>query len=196
MSALPDVLYRRMTLEGYMPIMFDRYPGDNKTTLPVGAKFYFLPDGKTICIPASNIVSFLSATNTSSAAKLVGGKTYKALAAALLGFVQISPMSIPITREGKPIQFSGFVNDRDEDAQAYVDRRVARLPRGIPNPKERPVLELPWEASFDLTMFKNDEFDEEALKVIFAKGGIALGLGTFRGLFGKFIVKEWTTREP
>ena len=196
MNGLPDVLYRRVTLKGYMPLMFDRYPGDNKTQLPVGAKFYFLLDGKTLCLPASNIVSFLSAINTSSAASLVGGKSVKKMASALLGFVQISPLLIPVMRNGKTIQFSGFINDRDEEAKAYVDRRVARLPKGIPNPKERPVLDLPWEITFDLTMFKNDVFDEELLKVTFAKGGIALGLGTFRGLYGKFVVSLWVERTP
>lgn len=40
-------------------------------------------------------------------------------------------------------------------------------------------------------MFKNDEFDEIFLKTAFAKGGIAIGLGTYRGVFGKFTVEQW-----
>jgi hypothetical protein len=188
---LPDITERTVRLEGFMPLMFDRYAGDNKTQLPVEEKMYFLPDGKTLCIPAANISSFLSAKNTTSVAKLVGGRGYKNLANALLGFVQIEPYSIPLLRNGEPICFNGFANDRDEVAGIYVDRRVARLDKGIPNPKVRPVVDLPWEIEFTLRLFKNDEVDETLLKSAFIKGGVAIGMGTFRGVFGKFIVKSW-----
>ena len=186
-----DITTRQVTLQGFTPIMFDRYPGDNKTVLPVEKKFYFMPNGASLCLPASNIVSFLSATNTNSAAKLAGGRGYKTLANALLSFVVIEPAQIPLTRNGEPVRFHGFTDDRDEQGGIYVDRRVARLDKGIPNPKERPVVELPWELSFSFRMFKNDTFDEELLKTIFTRGGIALGLGTFRGVFGKFLISRW-----
>lgn len=172
-------------------MMFDRYPGDNKTQLPVEAKMYYLEDGKTLCLPAINISSFLSAKNTTSVAKLIGGKVYKSLADAFLSYVQISPALVPITRNGVPIVFTGFVDGRDEKAGIYVDRRVARLDRGVPNPKVRPVVDLPWEVSFSISLFSNDTFDELLLKTAFVRGGMALGLGTYRGLFGKFTVEKW-----
>ncbi len=192
-TGIPDVKTWQVKLEGFTPLMFDRYPGDNKTSLPVHAKMYFLPDGKTLCLPAINLSSFMSAKNTTSVAKLVGGKVYKALADGLLSFLQFEPLLIPLLRDGKPIQFNGFVNDRDEKAGIYVDRRVARLERGIPNPKERPVVELPWELQFQLRMYKNDVFDETLLKTALERGGVALGLGTYRGVYGKFIITEWFT---
>jgi len=191
LKGLPDIIEREVTLKGFMPIMFDRYPGDNKTVLEPEQLMYFMPDGRTLCIPAANISSFLSAQNTTSAAKLLGGKVYKKLAMSLLAFVQLSPMTIPLCRNGEPIVFNGFTNDVDEEADIYVDRRVARLDRGVPNPKARPVVNLPWDLSFTLRLIKNDEFDETLLRQFFMKGGIALGLGTYRGLFGKFIVEKW-----
>jgi len=188
---LPDIIEREITLKGFMPIMFDRYPGDNKTVLEPGQLMYFMPDGRTLCIPAANLSSFLSAQNTTSVAKLLGGRGYKKLAMALLSFVQISPMLIPLCRDGEPIVFNGFVDDKDIEAQIYVDRRVARLDKGVPNPKARPVVELPWDLSFTLRLIKNDEFNETRLRQLFIKGGIALGIGTYRGLFGKFLVDKW-----
>ena len=188
---LPDITEREVTLKGFMPIMFDRYPGDNKTVLEPGQLMYFMPDGKTLCIPAANLSSFLSAQNTTSVAKLLGGRGYKKLAMALLSFVQISPMLIPLCRDGEPIVFNGFLDDKDIEAQIHVDRRVARLDKGVPNPKARPVVELPWDISFTLRLIKNDEFNETRLRQLFIKGGIALGLGTYRGLYGKFLVDQW-----
>lgn len=188
---LNDISERRVKLQGLTEIMFDRYAGDNKTQLPVEAKMYFLRDNKTLCLPAINILSFLSAKNTTSVSKLVGGKTYKATADAMLSYVQINPQYVPITRNGQPIEFNGFVNGRDDEAGVYVHRSVARLDKGIPNPKERPVIELPWEMEFSLRLIKNDTVDETLLQTAFVKGGLALGLGTFRGLFGKFAVIAW-----
>jgi hypothetical protein len=52
-------------------------------------------------------------------------------------------------------------------------------------------LALPWSMEFKLTIFKNDDIDETYLQTAFVRGGIALGLGTFRGVFGKFVVSEW-----
>lgn len=186
-----DITRRTVKLVGFAPIMFDRYGGDNKTQLAPEQKMYFLPDGKTVCLPAANLLSFLAATNTESAAKQFGGKQYKALARALLGFIQFEPLEIPIIRNGKPIVFTGFVNDRDDKAGIFVHRTVARLDKGIPNPKVRPTIELPWELGFTLRMFKNDVFDEPLLKSLFERGGLSIGLGTFRGLFGKFTVDVW-----
>ena len=108
-----DVIKRQVTLEGFTPIMFDRYAGDNKTQLPVEEKMYFIPGTRQLCIPSVNISSFLSAKNTTSVAKLIGGRAYKSLADAFLSFVQITPFHVPLLRNGVPIVFNGFANDVD-----------------------------------------------------------------------------------
>jgi len=186
-----DITERKVKLVGLTDLMFDRYAGDNKTQLSVEARMYFLRDGKTLCLPAINLQSFLSAKNTTSVSKLVGGKSWGAMADAMLSYVQINPQQIVLTRNGEPIIFSGFTNGYDEKAKIYAHKSVARLKGGIPNPKERPTVELPWELEFNISLMKNDTVDETLLQTAFVKGGLALGLGTFRGLFGKFRVISW-----
>lgn len=186
-----DAIKKTITLKGFAPLMFDRYAGDNKTQLPVESKMYFMPDGKTLCLPSMNIMSFLSAKNTTSVAKVIGGKSWSKICDATLSYVTISPMLIPIKRNGEDIVFNGFTDGYDEVAKIFVHKSVARLAKGIPNPKERPVIELPWSVTFELMLFKNDEIDITYLETAFIKGGISLGIGTFRGVFGKFVVEEW-----
>lgn len=156
-------------------------------------KLYFSPDkGKEIGFPALNLLSFLSAHNTNSAPKRLRDKRkFKDICNACLSFVQISPDWLPITRNGEPIVFGKFDNDRDELSGITIHRSVARLDKGIPNPKVRPVLSLPWEIRFNLTILQNREITEQELINLFEEGGRAIGLGTFRGVFGKFIVEEW-----
>ena len=56
-----DVIRRTVTLKGMTPIMFDRYAGDNNTKLEWHQKIYTVPSTSILCLPTSNIVSFLSA---------------------------------------------------------------------------------------------------------------------------------------
>jgi len=177
---------RKVSLRGITDIMFDRYAGDNKTELSVEQKMYYAQDGKTLILPATNVMSFLSAQNTPSAPKrLLDSREYKKVAQALLGYIAISPLEIPITKSNKPIVFGGF------NGEIYVHNSVARLEKGVPNPKIRPVIRTPWELNFTLTMFPNNEIKESLVKDMFDRGGIAIGLGTFRGVFGKFVVDKW-----
>jgi len=187
---MKEEILRKVMLSGIADIMFDRYAGNNETELPPERKMYFAADGKTLILPSANIVSFLSAQNTPSAPRrLLDPRKYKKIASAFLSYTSVSPMEIPFMRKGKPITFSGFTS-RGEGG-IYIDERVARLPKGIPNPKVRPVLSLPWDLNFEITLFPNEDFGEELLHDMFVRGGIALGLGTFRGVYGKFKVSEW-----
>jgi hypothetical protein len=193
LNKLTDVVEREVTLTGTSDLMFDRYPGDNNTKLEPWQKLYFAPgDSKVIGIPALNILSFLSGHNTNSAPKRLRDKRkYKDIANACLSFAEISPMFIPLRREGKPIAFGKLNGDRDPDSGVYIHYSVARLDKGIPNPKVRPVVPCPWELSFTFRLYPNKEIKEQEIVNLFEDGGRALGLGTFRGVFGKFIVSKW-----
>lgn len=181
------VLTRKVMLTGLADIMFDRYPGDNKTTLSPEKKFYYMADGETLMLPSMNLVSFLTAQNTESAPKrLLDKRKYKETASAILSFTAISPFEIPFTSSGEPVKFSGF-----DGKQFYIHQSVARLAKGVPNPKIRPVIRTPWELAFEISIFPNKEFTEDTLHDLFVRGGLAIGLGTFRGVFGKFKVSEW-----
>lgn len=191
-----DIIQRKVKLCGISPLMFDRYAGNNDTRLEPWQKLYFQPGSRTLGIPALNLVSFLSAHNTNSAPKRLRDKRkYKDIANACLSFVTIGPEFIPILREGKPIEFGKFESDGFQEVDTlsgtYIHRAVARLDKGIPNPKERPVLPMPWALEFDFTLYPTREITEQEIANLFDEGGRALGLGTFRGVYGKFVVEAW-----
>ena len=175
---------REVVLSGLTPILFDRYSGNNKEQLSVMDKIY-LSEGKMV-LPSTNILSFLSAQNTESASQRVVGRGYKEVCKAALSFVTITPMLIPFSRNGGVLT--------PENADLKVHNSVAKIMKGklaIPNPKERPMLDTPWELKFTLTLLETPELNEVLLKRIFEMGGLAVGLGTFRGVFGKFKVESW-----
>lgn len=182
MATATERVVRQITLRGIRPIMFDRYAGGNDEKLPDMEKLY-VGKGGALIMPAANILSFLSAENTESAPKRLLGLHWRAVAKAALSFCFVEPEEIPFTRNGKPLNL--------DNAGIIIDRRVARLPKGIPNPKSRPVLSLPWELSFGVTLFPNKDLSENTLKGLFVDGGICIGLGTYRGVYGKFEMSRW-----
>lgn len=192
-----EIVRRQVELTGMTDVMFDRYAGDNKTKLEWSQKIYLVRNTSVLCMPTVNIVSFLSAHNTNSAPKRLRDKrAYKDIANACLSFVQIegpetSRTDIPFLRDGEVITVGKFDEDREPKSGLYLHRSVARLDKGIPNPKERPVLPLPWSIRFTLSIFPNKEIKEQEIRNLFEEGGIAIGLGTFRGVFGKFAVTLW-----
>ena len=191
-----QIITRRVVLKGLTPIMFDRYAGDNKTKLNWSEKLYLKPATSTVCMPTTNLSSFMSAHNTNSAPKRLRDKrAYKDICNACLSFVQFTSLDggvdIPFQKDGKDIVVGSFGEDLDETSGITLHRSVARLEKGIPNPKERPVLPLPWSLTFNLTIFPNKEIKEAEIKNLIEDGGIAIGLGTFRGVFGKFAIESW-----
>lgn len=189
---------RTVCLRGITPIMFDRYPGDNSTKLDWWQKVYLRPGSNVVCVPAMNIVSFFSSHNTNSAPKRLRDKRkYKDIANACLSFVVIRPIDdadgemIPILRDGKPVEMGTPDIDFDAKSGMRLHRSVARLDKGIPNPKERPMLPCPWSIRFRIQILPNREIKEQELRNLMEEGGLAIGLGTFRGVFGKFEITEW-----
>lgn len=193
MAGIKNTTTWTAVLRGIRPIMFDRYPGDNKTQLPVADKVYLDEEGN-LCLPTENLFSFLTARNTTSAPKcLLDSRSYGKVCDAFQSFVEVVPHdNIPFMRDGKPIAYGGILDgEHDVPSGVYVDRRVARAPKGIPNPKVRPVLPLPWELHISVTLYKNDLVGEATLKEMLSAGGICVGLGTYRPRYGKFVLEEW-----
>lgn len=192
-----NIVKRKVSIRGVTPLMFDRYAGDNQTRLEWSQKIYLRPGTQNLCLPTLNLVSLFSAHNTNSAPKRLRDKrVYKGICNAILSFVNISGAdgsaeNILIHRDGTPITVGTFTDRLDEQSGIYLHRAVARLDKGIPNPKERPVLPLPWALDFDLTIYPNREIKEQEIKNLLAEGGMAIGLGTFRGVFGKFEITRW-----
>ena len=188
-----EKVVRTVRIRGLTDIMFDRYPGDNDTKLEPWQKLYLAGDeGRTICLPSENIMSFLSAQNTDSAPKrLLDARKYKVFALACGSFVTIQPRMIPFQRDGRAIVFDKLVGESDPQSGVYIHRNVARLEKGIPNPKIRPTLPTPWELEFTLTLHPNRSVQEQQLLNIFTEGLVCLGLGTFRGRYGKAEIIRW-----
>ncbi len=95
-------------------------------------------------------------------------------------------MEIPFICDGKPI--------RNEDAKISRHECVARVKKGslsVPNPKERPVLDVPWGMVFEITLIESKELTENMLKQLFELGGLQVGIGTYRPQFGKFYISRW-----
>lgn len=175
-------------LEGLRPMMFDRYGGDNNTQLPPVEKMYLDPQQR-LMMPSINILSLLVAENTKSVCRQFFGKQGKTVALGISSYTSIDPFDIPIENTEGPIVFTTW-NDTIK-----VHRAVARLKGGIPNPKERPVLALPWCLNFQVTYTENKYCTLENLRLAFDSGG-TLGLGTFRPFFGRYELAEWEVRKP
>jgi len=169
-------------LEGIRPIMFDRYAGDNNTQLQPADKFYL--DGEAVCIPAINIISMLTAENTKSVTKVFyPPKSGVKMRHSLNSFLMIEQEFIPLLDgNGEPILFNGEWTDK-----VFVHKSVARLAKGVPNPKERPCIKAPWSAVVRVMWMENPDIAMKNLEQIFHKCGM-IGLGTFRPQFGQFRV--------
>jgi hypothetical protein len=187
MASISKALTRNVVLTGVTPILFDKYAGDNKTQLAPEQKLY-LNENRVVVLPSLNITSFLSAINTESAPKmLLDKREYKTVCSALLASTVITPSLIPFLKNGKEIKFGGsFVDDFDAVSGMKLVYHVARLDKGIPNPKVRPMLETPWELKFKLTVLPHPDLNEDLIENLFVDGGYRLGLGTFRKAYGKF----------
>ena len=170
-------------LEGLRPLMFDRYAGDNNTKLPIQEKMYLNQAGG-LMIPSLNVYSLLAAENTKSVARQFLGKNGTNIALGINSYTSIKEFEIPIYDNNGPIKFSGWTE------QIYVHKAVARVKGGIPNPKERPVLALPWFLSFTLEYIENSYCTFENLKMALDMGG-TLGLGTFRPQFGRYALSRF-----
>ena len=53
---------------------------------------------------------------------------------------------------------------------------------------------MPWELNFKISVFKNDRVTPDKLCEWFQKGGLLIGLGTYRPRFGRFMVKKWEVK--
>ena len=177
----------QVQLAGLRPLMFDRYAGDNATQLPPEEKMY-LDAQKRLIVPAINLFSLLSAENSKSVCRQFFGKQGKTIALGIQSYCNIEPFEIPIMDDNGPIVFYGF------NGQVSIHKAVARLAKGIPNPKTRPLLALPWSVSFTIEYEENKYCSLENLRQAVTMGG-TLGLGTFRPMFGRYKLVGWQESE-
>lgn len=174
-------------LEGVRPLMMDRYAGDNNTQLPLMEKVYLDKDGHLI-VPAINLYSLLCSENTKSVARTLLGKSGKTIAMGISSYTNIEPFEIPLLGEGdKPLTMDAW------GKQITEHRAVARLKAGVPNPKIRPKIDLPWALEFTMSYEENSYCSLENLRMAIDRGSI-IGLGTFRPFFGRYTLEKFDIR--
>jgi len=192
-----DAIKRTVTLTGLRDMMLDRYAGDNVTQLEPQEKLYLDTDGKTLIFPIENMISFLAAENTKSCVNMFGGKGWRDQGSAIKSCMVINPDPIVICDEkGKAKRFSKFVDIlKRQPGDVYIKHAVAKIKKtasiAVPNPKVRPVISLPWQITFTIDFLANEYITEKTLRQYFEKGGIFIGLGTYRPVYGKFSVTQW-----
>lgn len=164
-------------------MMFDRYAGDNSTQLPTAEKMY-LDRQQRLTMPAINILSLLAAENTKSVCRQFFGKQGRTIALGISSYCNITPFDIFIEDDKGPIVYIGW------NGQISIHKAVARLAKGVPNPKERPLLALPWYLNFVIEYQENKYCTLENLRQAMVMGG-TLGLGTFRPYFGRYEITNF-----
>ena len=179
----------RATFVGNRPLLFDRYAGDNNTKTTPEQKVYICPKG-TLCIPVVNLYSCLAAEKTKSVAKRFYGKKWSDVATPIMTYVQMGPMHMPLkeTVDGPPLTWDDCI----ESGKILIEEHVARLDKGIPNPKVRPSLQLPWCLEVELSIIQGmNSISGEKMHQYLIEAGL-IGLGTFRPIFGQFNVESFT----
>jgi hypothetical protein len=174
----------QVELTGIRPIMFDRYAGDNNTSLAAADKMY-LDDNMGLTVPAINVLSLLGAENTKSVSKQFFGKQWRTIALGIMSYTNIDPIEIPLLDDDGQIMWGG-----DWTAQVSHVKHVARLMKGIPNPKDRPVVALPWYLRFTIEYMDNKYCTLDNLQQCYELGGV-LGLGTFRPVYGRYVLTRF-----
>lgn len=172
-------------LSGLSPWMWNAFRGQE--VIPPERKLHLGSDGKTLILPAANIMGFLTSTlvGRSCVNTFVPPKERPNIKAEVLASIALMETEIPILSEGKTLVFTGF-NDK-----VYVDERPAQASKTSRDIVRRPVIRLPWEVRFHLLINETDYVTEARMHDWFIQGGIVVGLGAFRPFFGKFEVTGW-----
>ena len=172
-----------VVLSGLTPFMADAFRGQEE--IPPEQKLYYGLDKKTLILPASNIVGFLTSKSSHSCLRVfTSNKDWKTRGPEIVGNVYVDPVSIPFLSDGKPIKFDGKWNE-----VVYIDERMARPSNTARVMARRPVITLPWTLEFTLTINETEFVTASRIKDWFARGGISVGVGAYRPMFGRFEVE-------
>ena len=95
-----------VVLNGLTPFMADAFRGQEE--IPPEQKLYYGLDKKTLILPASNIMGFLTSKSSHSCLRVfISNKDWKTRGPEVVGNVYVDPVSIPFMSDGKPIEFDG-----------------------------------------------------------------------------------------
>ena len=174
---------------GRRPLMFDQYLG-NESKAEWTEKLYITKEGN-VCFPAINLFGFLCSENSKNAVKMLHGKKAAPIVQSLSVNVRIAEQYILIKGvDQKQLTVSDIASNTNLAGQITKHIAVARIKKTastiVPNPKERPVIALPWSMEFEIGFIPDSNCRSSTLEEIFRFGGSRCGIGTFRPFFGTF----------
>ena len=184
----------KVTLEGLSDIMFDRFYDHSGEDRPPGKKMYYDDKGNVV-LPVTNLYSFLFRDEKPRGViRFVEKNKAGEFIAIGQGHVVINPSLIRFLDEKmKPISFKGFdnggkfwINDFEGGVTKMSGGKVIKQ-----EPRERPVMRLPWFLVFDITVIENNKVTPDKLQSWFEVGGLVTALGTHRPAYGRFMVSKW-----
>ena len=179
----------QIELEGLADLMFDKFIDHSSEKRPVEQKLY-LNQNSELVIPAENLYAFLFGENPPGCAKAFEGKKGKEYIRLGQGSIFISPVFIPVLHKGLPIVIEKTIGE-----QFWTFEAAPRTKQGSLSIKQeikpRPVLKLPWSLCCEITFIESPIITETKILNWFTRGGIEIGLGTYRPRFGRFRVKRF-----
>ncbi len=151
---------------------------------------HYEPGQPHLVWPSANIEAFFT-KEKSGAINRYEGRKGKALANKAQAKIFIDPEYPRLTSGGKPVVPNGFDGDgldKKANMRADVDKAIVKNGFVI---TVRPVLLLPWEIEFDITLIPDAEISAEKLEYWLRQGGKEIGFGSYRPKFGRFTVVEF-----
>jgi len=189
-----DEIKISVTIESLSDIMFDQFFDHSKEPRPPEQKLYL--DGRQAGFPSINFMAFLFNQKGNSCATKFEGKKRNEYISIGFSHISISPSHIPFLWKDKPV----ILKSLEDDERFYIFRGAptTKMPGGgfiKQEAKPRPVLKIGWSLEFEITLFKNNLINDQKLRNWFEMGGIVIGIGTYRPLFGRFSIKKWDVKK-
>jgi hypothetical protein len=187
----------KATLRGLAPIMFDKFKDHASPNLPMEQKVYADKEGRLV-LPQANIMSFLVGENPGGIVKVDKQKKFREFCQIIKSHVNFTAPAFPfLDGEGNEITSFDFHNNKIWgicNEAGVVKSSGGKIIKAEAKP--RPYLELPWSLPIGiiLTMTEfNQIVTPELMQDWFIKGGILVGVGTYRPRYGRFGIMddEW-----
>jgi len=187
------------TIEGMVPLMFDRFFNAEETEKPqtkkgkgawkdeIIRKLYV--DKKGAYCPADNIRMMLIGNKYRiGAAKILGSFIETKKATQYLSFCKAvvwvvgpdDPQKVYIEPKRKTYD--------DYDERSFINANGSR------SITRRPIFKTPWSFSF-IVQVMDDQYDYNKIKEFFDVAGLRCGLGAYGPTFGRFLVTKWELKK-
>jgi hypothetical protein len=181
-------------LNGMAPILFDKFKDHSSPDLPEDQKLY-VADGLLV-LPAANLTSFLVGEYPAGIIKVDKGKKFAEFTRIVKSHLSFGSPAFPILDgQGREIKFDSLA-DRERWGTCLEGGLTKSSGGKIikQEAKPRPFLKLPWKLAISINLFMTDcnkIVTPDVLQDWFIKGGVLVGLGSYRPLYGRFEVDSW-----